>query len=42
LSIRRLDALAVQRVQRLHIGQVDPERLTGDATLGQLSVDATG
>ena len=42
LGVGRLDALAVQRVERLHVRQVDPERLTGESAIGELAVDARG
>ena len=42
LGVGRLDALAVQRVERLHVRQVDAERLAGEAAIGELPVDAGG
>src|SRR4051812_14368044 len=42
LCIARLDALAVQREQRLHVGQVDSQRIAGDPAIRELAVDASG
>ena len=42
LGVGRLDALALQRVERLHVGQVDPQRLAGEPAVGELAVDASG
>ena len=42
LRVGRLDALAMQRVERLHVRQVDPQRLAGEPAIGELSVDAGG
>ena len=42
LRVGRLDALALQRVERLHVGQVDPQRLAGEPAIGELAVDARG
>ncbi len=42
LSVCRLDALTLKRVQRLHVRQVDAERLIGEAAIRELSVDARG
>src|SRR5215218_6676468 len=40
LRVRRLDALTLQGVQRLHIGEVDAERVACDAALLELAVDS--
>ncbi len=40
LSVGRLDPLALQRVEGLHVGQVDPQRLPGKSAIGELPVDA--
>ena len=42
LGVSRLDALPLQRVERLHVRQVDPERLIGESAIGELSMDASG
>ena len=42
LRVGRLDALAVQREERLHVGQVDAQRLAGEPALRELAVDASG
>ena len=40
LGVGRLDALAVQRVEGLHVRQVDPQRLAGKSAILELPVDA--
>ena len=42
LRVGRLDALAMQRIERLHIRQIDPQRLAGESAIGELPVDAGG
>src|SRR5205814_1385412 len=39
LRVRRLDSLTLKRVQRLHVGQVDAERLGCQPTLVELAMD---
>ena len=40
LGIRCLDPLAVQGVERLHVGQVDAQRFAGEVALLELSMNA--
>ena len=42
LRVGRLDALAMQRIERLHVRQIDSQRLTGQSAIGELPLDASG